>query len=113
MPLVKGYLDIVEGDGGVDPGYGNGVVIPPMPGNELPPPPGVWPPPTATHPIVPAEPGTPPGVIWPSPGTPENPIASTPSWVLVYIPGYGWKFVVVDPSLVAGTPLPPPQPQPK
>ena len=61
----------VEGD--VDPGYGisadrpsNPIVLPPDP-------PGVWPGPRPSHPIVIAPPGTPPGVIWPTPGRPVDP----------------------------------------
>lgn len=95
----------------VDPGYGVDVGGPELP-EELPdPPPGIWPPPSISHPIVPIPPpatGTPtppialpPGMIWPSPGKPEHPIAMPPAKfaVLVYIPGHGFKYVVVDPSL--------------
>jgi hypothetical protein len=102
------------GESPVDPGYG--IPLPP---------PGTFPPPVASHPIVPAPPGTPPGVIWPSPGCPTHPIAGTPGhpdqglpaepgtpthpiagttyWMLVYTPGHGWKYVTVDPTL---TPTP-------
>ena len=34
------------------------------------PPPGIWPPIGPAHPIQPAPPGTPPGVVWPPIGTP-------------------------------------------
>jgi hypothetical protein len=124
------------------------------------PPPGVWPPPTAGHPIVPAPPNTPPGAIWPpafpshpisggggggsgnapgqglpptspgspgqglpptSPGSPSHPIATPPSgnrpdnslpgpgkfWIVAGIPGYGWRYVCVDPSLGIDNSLPP------
>jgi len=104
--------------------------------NSLPmPPPGVWPPPVPAHPIVPAPPGTPPGQIWPpvgssgrpdqglppssgrpdqglpptgSPGAPSHPIATPPStfWVVAGIPGYGWRYVAVDPSLRPDNSLP-------
>ena len=83
--VTGGYLN-VQGFGGeypgnelpgaewpVDPGYGisadrpaNPIVLPPDP-------PGVWPGPRPSHPIVIAPPGTPPGVIWPSPGRPVDP----------------------------------------
>lgn len=106
------------------------------PDQGLPPePPGVWPPPTIAHPIQPAPPGTPPGTIWPSPGAPSHPIApgspgapahpiagqpgapdqGLPSkvfWVVAGIPGVGWRYVAVDPSLSVGHPLPP-APAPK
>ena len=96
----------------VDPDYGideGPEVQPPIVLPE--PPPGIWPPPTISHPIVPippALPGTPappialpPGMIWPSPGKPDQPIALPPGkfMVLVIVPGYGAKYVVVDPSL--------------
>jgi len=112
--------------GGLPPGVN-------VPGNELPvPPPGVWPPPTASHPIVPIGPDNTlpvaPGTIWPSPGkpdrpsnelpgtpsTPDNTLPSSKFWVVAGIPGVGWRYVCVDPSLVVGTPLPPaPTPAPK
>lgn len=111
-----------------DPDYGIGEERPSHPIALPKPPPGIWPPPVPEHPIVPIPPGEggtpenpivlPPGMIWPpnggpevSPpvtkptppatGTPTPPIAGGPSkfLVLVYIPGYGAKYVVVDPSL--------------
>ena len=62
------------GPGGpVDPGFGGGIGAVPDPGWGIPaPPPGVWPPPNATLPIVPAPPGVPPGAIWPPPGYPSH-----------------------------------------
>jgi len=147
MPFVSGFLrirggghadnELPEGEEGVDPGYGieaGGGTI----NNDLPrPPPGVFPPPVAAHPIVPAPPGTPPGTIWPpvnpdrpnqglpgsSGGRPDNSLpgsqpgvdntlpgggggrpdnalpGSTTYWVVVWIPGYGYKYVTVDPTL--------------
>lgn len=77
-------------------------VLPEIPDQGLPdPPPGVWPGPSPSHPIVPVPPGdeTPPGTIWPSPGTPEHPIASQKLWIIAGIPGVGWRYVCVDPSL--------------
>lgn len=119
------YVVPVDGRSPVDPGFGGGVPgAPVVPGNELPsPPPGVWPPPNATLPIQPAPPETPPGSIWPPPnrpdaGLPEAPtpppvagggpvIPSSKFWVVAGIPGVGWRYVCVDPSLDAGMPLPP------
>lgn len=71
------------------------------------PPPGVWPGPSPEHPMVPVPPGdqTPPGTIWPSPGTPEHPVYSQKLWLIAYVPGYGYKYICVDPSL---TPRPAP-----
>ena len=125
----------------------------------------MWPPPTASHPIVPAPPGTPPGTIWPSPGVPSHPIGGAgggrpdqglpgqpdqglppgqggkpdqglppapdqglpggsggrpsqglPSnvfWVVAGIPGIGWRYVAVDPSLSIGHTPPQGMPAPK
>ena len=100
------------------PGYGrpdNGLPpgVPAIPGNLPTPPVGTWPPPSGNHPIVPAPPGTPPGVIWPSPGvdrpdnslpggepgTPDQGLPSSVFWVVAGIPGVGWRYVAVDPSL--------------
>ena len=94
MPFVSGFLRLRGRPGHPDnelpggmpghpdqglPGYGHPDQGLPgeQPGidNELPtPPPGVWPPPTVSHPIEPAPPGTPPGVIWPPayPPRPDN-----------------------------------------
>lgn len=95
--------------------------------NSLPtPPPGIWPPPVPAHPIVPVPPGgsVPPGVIWPPvnpprpdqglPGQPPRPDNTLPGqqpgsqkyWVVVWIPGYGYRYVVVDPSLKPDQGLP-------
>jgi hypothetical protein len=147
MPFVSGFLRLRHRP--VDPGFGGGTGEHPdqglpgapaypdqgLPGMEypdqgLPPePPGVWPPPTISHPIQPAPPGTPPGTIWPSPGVPSHPIAppapgipahpisgggapdqglpSKTYWVVAGIPGVGWRYVAVDPSLKPDQGLPP------
>lgn len=136
MPFVSGWLrmrrrghpdqGLPGEEGETDPGYGveEGAPdqgLPPLdpeaPNQGLPrPPPGIWPPPSPSHPIEPVPPGdgTPPGTIWPSPGTPEHPIASQKFWVVAGIPGVGWRYVCVDPSLMppsAGTkPVPVPTP---
>jgi len=86
MPYVRGYLNIVEG-GQPDnslPGGQGGSIDNSLPGqqpgidNSLPPPPpGIWPPPSLGHPIVPVLPDNSlpvqPGTIWPSPGLPAHP----------------------------------------
>lgn len=143
-------IHVRETGGAVDPGYGQGGPHPDQglppgmghPDNSLPmPPPGVWPPPVPSHPIVIAPPGTPPGTIWPPvnpprpdntlpgsgarpdntlpgsqpgidntlPGSmprPDNTLPSGKFWVVVGIPGYGWKYVCVDPSLTPDNSLP-------
>ncbi len=105
---------------GLPPGHVGGG---PMPGH----PPGIWPSPgpqpppgQVTPPIAlpPVPPGAeaPPGVANPIviPGTPAHPIAEPPgtvsppvdpggsitakSWVLVYNPILGFKYVVIDPA---------------
>ena len=95
-------------DQGLPGGEGGGE----YPDHELPsPPPGIWPPPTVSHPIVPAPPdedgdGTPghlpaipPGSIWPKPpGAIEGMFI-----VLAHIPEHGWHYIAVDP---AGWPSP-------
>ena len=103
MPFVSGFLQIREsgghpdhelpdGEGDTDPGYGidvggrPGQGLPPFPSQGLPAPPGVWPPPTPSHPIVPIVPDNslptvPPGTIWPPLGRPIRPDQG--------LPGYG------------------------
>jgi hypothetical protein len=159
MPFVSGFLRIrdqgLPGSGEhpehglpdpetpVDPGWG----IPEAP-------PGVFPPPVPSHPIVIAPPDTPPGQIWPpirppyvwgqgprpghdlptappvTPGTPpprptpqppenggEHPEHGLPQqkyWVIVGIPGYGWRYVCIQPTPVPPRPQPtPPEAEPK
>jgi hypothetical protein len=137
MPRVKGFLRILKrrGHGGpVDPDYGVDEGVDPGYGveeggeidQELPtPPPGIWPPPTPSHPIQPVPdeegeagqlPEIPPGSIWPRPPM----VPSGKFVVLAGIPGYGWRYVVIDPSTwpempehpSTGGPRPP-RPQPK
>ena len=43
---------------------------------------------------------------------PSHPIASGTYWCLVYLPGFGWKYVVIDPSLEINAEPPAPQPTP-
>ncbi len=123
----------LPGHGGqVDPGYGvdAGAEI----DNSLPPsisvwpiplpPPGIWPPPTVANPIVPVPPTAPDQGLPPAggpPAAPGHPIALPPGaiWpptdgvppgkfvVLAGIPGVGWRYVVVDPSLVISPPIAP------
>jgi len=147
MPFVSGYLrirgggqvdnELPEGEQEVDPGYGIEAGRGGYVDNDLPrPPPGVFPPPVPSHPIVIAPPSVPPGAIWPPiygggrpdnslPGSGGRPDNSLPGgqggqvdntlpgmqkyWVVVWIPGYGYKYVCVDPSLSinAGPATPP------
>jgi hypothetical protein len=116
MPYVKGFLEVVQQTEPPEiwpsPGHPSHPIAPggqppgiwqpefPTPPIALPePPPGIWPPPTPAHPIAPlpptVNPPMPPGQVWP-------PIQGAPAGkfvVLVYIPGQGYKYVVVDPSL--------------
>jgi hypothetical protein len=75
------------------------------PSNELPPIPGIWPPPSPAHPIVPVPPGEeiPPGTIWP-PIAPPN--SDGKYIVVVFIPGIGYRYTVVDTSLKPSNELP-------
>lgn len=115
MPFVQGFLRIRRrgrpgqplppGEEPVDPDYGidegeRPEVEPPDPDEG---PPGIWPPPTPGHPIEPLPPETggpghlpspPPGAIWPRPpGAHSGKLI-----VLAHIPGYGWRYIVIDPS---------------
>jgi hypothetical protein len=98
----------VDPDWGIDeggrpdnelPGGGN------RPDNTLPePPPGIWPGPTPSHPIVPVPPDAPdePGTIWPP--APGN--STGKFWVVAGIPGHGWRYVCIDISLRPDNTLP-------
>jgi hypothetical protein len=120
---------------GSQPGIDNSLPAgtPPIgPDNTLPEPPvGIWPPPSFSRPIVPIGPDNTlpvtPGTIWPSPGRPARPDNSLPGgsggqidnslpsqtyWVVAGIPGIGWRYIAIDPSLEVGHPLPP-TPEPK
>ena len=100
------------------------VVWPPRIDNTLPgPPPGIWPPPEApdnslppTPGHLPVFPGTPgePGTIWPPlPVRPDNSLPGPENFlVIVWVPGVGYRWVVVDPSLKPDQGLPP-HPEPK
>ena len=131
-----GYLNVSgASDAEIDnelPGSGGSIDnslppgVPPM-GSTLPePPPGIWPPPSWSRPIVPVHPDNTlpvePGTIWPTPGRPNRPDNSLPGggggqidnglpsqvyWMIAYCPSLGWRYVAVDPSLSAGMPLPP------
>lgn len=112
--VTGGTLEVEE-VGGKHPSHelpGAGPGVPPIPGQLPAPPLGVSPPPTVENPIVPAEPGTLPGTIWPSDDLPtgiiDNSLPSKTYWFLVGIPGVGWRFVAVDLSLKINTgPVPP------
>lgn len=106
------------------------------------PPPGIWPPPTPSHPIqpvppeppsvggglphpehpiapggeypsqLPTVPSLPPGMIWPPPNAVGKFV------VLAWIPGQGWKFIVIDAGLKPTHPIAPggpdaPEPTPQ
>lgn len=110
----------VDGSGPVDPGFGNDTGNHPwVPGHLPPPPPGIWPPPNATLPIVPAPPDTPPGAIWPPIGNPPiwsggvdrpgggestQPLPPGKFWIVAGIPGVGWRYVCVEPQPVTPQP---------
>jgi hypothetical protein len=65
--------------------------------------------------------GYPDNTIWPPPGRPNRPDNSLPGqggrpdnslpsqkfWIVCGIPGMGWRYVCVDPSLSVGNALPP------
>ena len=114
LPGTPVYPD--HGLPGDQPGIDNSLPpgTPPI-GVTLPePPPGIWPPPSFSRPIVPIGPDNTlpvqPGTIWPSPGRPARPDNSLPSqtfWVVAGIPGVGWRYIAIDPSLEVGHPLPP------
>jgi hypothetical protein len=106
-PVDPGFGRPGFGSGPVDPGWGI------EEGGELPSPPG-----TPTHPIQPAPPEMPPGVVWP-PLFPEHPDQGLPGapggghdqlkkvWAFIWIRGYGHRWVVLD---ISARPLPPGQP---
>lgn len=97
------------------------------------PPVGIWPPPTPEHPIQPVPPengggeggGTKPidpdarpehpiyepGTVWPPPNAVGKFV------VLAWIPGQGWKYIVIDASLKPTHPIAPggeePHPEPR
>ena len=94
------------------PGVPPGCIWPPVahPGHPLPPQPG--------HPDqgLPPAPGRPAQPLPPSPGHPSGgPVPTPPGstlpahtyWLICGIPGVGWRYVAIDPSLVVGMPLPP------
>jgi hypothetical protein len=101
-------------------------------------PPGtIWPPVHPPHPDQGLPGGRPPHVSGgPAPGggrpdntlpggpvRPDQGLPSNTFWIVAGIPGVGWRYVCVDPSLTVGYPLPsvparpdqglPPTPQPK
>ena len=95
-----------------------GAPIAPAPPNT--PPGAIWPPPNLpSH----ALPGAPPGTSGQVPNVPNqglpsggggsinNGIPSSRFWIVCGIPGVGWRYVCVDPSLIAGTPAPAPAPK--
>lgn len=107
-------------------------IVPAPPGT---PPGAIWPPPrpahpwnppsgsqpgAPSHPIQPVPPGPDQGLPGLSPGAPDqtlpddlpypsHPIWEGPQnlWVIVLIPGYGWSYVCIDPSLHPAHPMDP------
>lgn len=104
----------VDPDWGIDEGGHPDQELPGSggrPDNSLPePPPGIWPGPTPSHPIVPVPPDAPdePGTIWP----PAPPNSSGKFWVVAGIPGHGWRYICIDISLRPDQGLPPGQGHP-
>jgi hypothetical protein len=63
---------------------------------------------------LPGQPATPDNTLPTQPPRPDNSLPSQMYWVVCGIPGVGWRYVCVDPSLQPGMPLPPmPTPEPK
>jgi hypothetical protein len=116
----------VRQTGPVDPGFGQG--DPGRPDNSLPgggypshglppggqidnslpePPPGIWPPASPGHPWLPIPPDAstkpPPGTVWPPLG---EELPDGEFWVVVGIPGVGWRYVCVDLNLRPDNSLP-------
>ena len=102
--------------------------IQPLPPTDTTPPGTMWPPvrpdrPGHDLPGRPAHPGggpmpgnpARPGQALPTPPAgPGNALPSTKFWIVAGIPGVGWRYVCVDPSLTVGYPMPPePVPEPK
>jgi hypothetical protein len=104
-------------EGPVDPDYGveEGGEI----DQELPEaPPGIWPPPSIGHPIQPLPPARPGGPgrptkpVQPDEGEPDQELPGPPGSIwprppgrvsgyfiaLCHIPGYGWRYIVIDPD---------------
>jgi hypothetical protein len=61
---------------------------------------------------LPVAPGHPDAGLPVAPGHPDQGLPSKTFWVVAGIPGVGWRYVAVDPSLTVGHPLPP-TPAPK
>ena len=80
---------------------------PPRPGHDLP-----GRPPHASGQPVPGDP-THPDQGLPSGGArPDNALPSQKFWIVCGIPGLGWRYVCVDPSLEVGYPMPPSETDP-
>lgn len=109
LPYPPAYID-----NGLPPTY----PIPPRLDNSLPQPPSMWPtppwPPTTWPPPSPIRPElpmfplppdqslpAPPGSVWPPIDGVNGPVL-----VLVWVPGHGYRWTVIDPSLSIGFPLP-------
>lgn len=123
VKVTGGYLQLTKagkpggGDGNGD-GNGNGdgdgdlgTVTPEIPDQLPDPPPGLWPAPTPSNPIVALSPEQaqtlPPGGIWPRPQGDKIPGTFC---ALVSIPEHGWHFVIIDPDAIAMPQIPRPTP---
>ena len=108
-PPITGWAPIQPAPPGTPPGS----IWPPIWTGGLPPHVGGGPILNPPHPGGGPAPGTP---ARPDAGLPVPPASTKPPsgvfYVVAGIPGVGWRYVAVDPSLVAGTPLPP-APEPK
>jgi phospholipid/cholesterol/gamma-HCH transport system substrate-binding protein len=125
-PPDPGYDLPVPPPGVWPPPNGTLPIVPAPPGT---PPGAIWPPvgnpPVWSGGVNPPHPGGGPAPGRPArpdaglpPGQPARPDQGLPGasggtfWIVAGIPGVGWRYVCVDPSLVAGMPLPP-APEPK
>jgi hypothetical protein len=53
--------------------------------------------------FLPGTPDKPPGTVWPPLDPPPAPVdpggsIEAEAWAMVFIPGYGWKYVVLNPG---------------
>jgi hypothetical protein len=103
-------------------------IVPIGPDNTLPVAPGtIWPspgrpphvgggpvvrPPHASGQPVPGDPAHPDQGLPAGGARPDNTLPSGKFWIVAGIPGLGWRYVCVDPSLEVGYPMPPPETEP-
>jgi hypothetical protein len=80
---------------------------PPRPGHDLP-----GRPPHASGQPVPGDPAHPDQGLPSGGARPDNALPSQKFWIVCGIPGLGWRYVCVDPSLEVGYPMPPSETDP-